>query len=277
MHKVCSGFEPEPPFLNLIRSVFMFSTCFSRFVLMLVTLAAVCPPAFAASTIVAVAANFTEPMTAIAEVFEKATGHSAKLSFGSSGKFVAQIENGAPFEVFLSADAEKPEQLEKRQMAVVGSRFTYAVGKLVLWSAKPGYVDDQGRILERGGFKHLALADPKLAPYGEAAVEVLQNKGLFDKLQPMLVLGENISQTYQFISTGNAELGFVALSQVIEDGRIAKGSAWLVPEALHAPIRQDAVLLNKGAENPAAVALMQFLKSPEARAIIQKYGYSLAD
>lgn len=255
----------------------MFSRRFSRLLILLGALIASGPPAFAASTIVAVAANFTEPMNEIAGAFEKASGHSAKLSFGSSGKFVAQIENGAPFEVFLSADAEKPEKLEKSKQTVEGSRFTYAVGKLVLWSAKPGYVDEQGRILESGDFKHLALADPKLAPYGEAAVEVLKNKGLFEKLKPSLVFGENISQTHQFVSTGNAELGFLALSQVIRDGKIGEGSGWVVPETLHAPIRQDAVLLNKGAENPAAGALMQFLKSAEARTIIQKYGYSLAD
>jgi molybdate transport system substrate-binding protein len=256
----------------------MFVTLISRFSMIVLCGAVIaCPQAFAESTIVAVAANFTEPMNEIAEAFEKATGHSAKLSFGSSGKFVAQIENGAPFEVFLSADAEKPEKLEKSKQAVEGSRFTYAVGKLVLWSAKPGYVDDQGKILESGGFRHLALADPKLAPYGAAAVEVLKNKELFEKLQPLFVLGENISQTHQFVSTGNAELGFLALSQVVEDGKIAEGSGWIVPETLHAPIRQDAVLLNKGADNPAATALLQFLKSPEARAIIEKYGYSLAD
>ncbi|EIC29017.1 MULTISPECIES: molybdate ABC transporter substrate-binding protein [Methylomicrobium] len=256
----------------------MFATFISRFSMIVLCCAVVvCQPALAATTIAAVASNFAQPMTEIAAAFEKATGHSAKLSFGSSGKFVAQIENGAPFEVFLSADAEKPEQLEKAGLAVAGSRFTYAVGKLVLWSAKPGYVDAQGRILEQGGFKHLALADPKLAPYGEAAVEVLKNKGFFEKLQPLFVLGENISQTYQFVSTGNAELGFIALSQVIENGKILKGSAWTVPENLHAPIRQDAVLLNKGAANPAAPALLEFLKSAEARAIIQKYGYSLAD
>jgi molybdate transport system substrate-binding protein len=255
----------------------MFSRRYKRLLILLGALIASGPQAFAASTIVAVAANFTEPMNEISEAFEKATGHSAKLSFGSSGKFVAQIENGAPFEVFLSADAEKPEKLEKNKMAVTGSRFTYAIGKLVLWSAKPGYVDDQGQILETGGFKHLALADPKLAPYGQAAIEVLKNKGLLEKIKPLFVLGENISQTHQFVSTGNAELGFIALSQVIEDGKIAKGSGWIVPEELHAPIRQDAVLLAKGEGNPAAAALVEFLKSADARAIIQQYGYSLTD
>ncbi|MGR8980077.1 MAG: molybdate ABC transporter substrate-binding protein [Gammaproteobacteria bacterium] len=250
---------------------------FFRLMTILAALAAVCPPAFAETTIVAVAANFTQPMTEIAQAFEKTTGHGAELSFGSSGKFVAQIENGAPFEVFLSADAEKPEKLEKARLAVPGSRFTYALGKLALWSATPGLIDGDGKILSTGNFKHLALADPKLAPYGEAAMEVLQKMGLKEKLLPRVVFGENISQTYQFVSTGNAELGFAALSQVMEGGRIASGSGWIVPETLHAPILQDAVLLARGADNPAAPALLQFLKSSEARSIIKKYGYELAN
>lgn len=254
----------------------MFYKSFFRFPLLWATLA-VSSPLFAETTLVATAANFTAPMNEIAEAFEKATGYGAKLSFGSSGKFVAQIEHGAPYEVFLSADDEKPARLEQARLAVPDSRFTYAIGKLVLWSAKPGFVDDQGAVLSRGGFRHLALADPKLAPYGAAAVEVLKNKGLFERLEPLFVLGENISQTHQFISTGNAELGFVALSQVIAGGRIAEGSGWIVPETLYSPIRQDAVLLNKGSGNPAAPALLEFLKSNEARAIIQKYGYRLAD
>ena len=244
---------------------------------LITSLAAFCRPVFAETTIVAVASNFSQPMTEIAEAFEKATGHSAKLSFGSSGKFAAQIENGAPFDVFLSADAGKPEKLEKAGLAVKSSRFTYAVGKLVLWSAKPGYVDAQGDILSKGGFTHMALADPKLAPYGEAAIEVLKAKGLFEKVKPLFVLGENISQTRQFISTGNAELGFVALAQVLEGGRIKEGSGWIVPESLHAPIRQDAVMLARGADNTAALALLKFLKSSEARGIIQKYGYNDAE
>jgi len=237
----------------------------------------VAPISQAATTLVAVASNFTKPMTEIAEVFEKSTGHSAKLSFGSSGKFVAQIENGAPFDVFLSADEKNPLKLEQTGLAVSGSRFTYAIGTLVLWSAVPGLVDDQGQILGKGGFKHLALADPKLAPYGAAAVEVMQNMGVFDKLQPLFVQGENIAQTHQFISTGNAELGFVALSQVIDNGKIAGGSGWIIPDDRHAPIRQDAVLLKTGAANPVASALLKFLKSPEALAIIRKYGYGLAE
>lgn len=230
---------------------------------------------FAATTLVAVAANFTKPMTEIAAEFEKATGHSAKLSFGSSGKFIAQIENGAPFEVLLSADESGPEKLEQSGGAVAGSRFVFALGKLVLWSATPGLVDDQGNVLSSGSFKHIALADPKLAPYGLAAMEVLKTLGLSEKLQPLIVLGENIAQTQQFISTGNAELGFVALSQVSENGKIASGSGWIVPADRYAPIKQSAVLLNLGAENPAAKALLDYLKSPAALAIIEKYGYDL--
>ncbi|OTE97619.1 molybdate ABC transporter substrate-binding protein [Crenothrix sp. D3] len=229
------------------------------------------------TTLVAVATNFTKPMTDIAEAFEKTTGHSAKLSFGSSGKFVAQIENGAPFEVYLSADDKAPAKLEQSGFAVANSHFTYAIGKLVLWSATANLVDAQGEILSKGGFKHLALADPKLAPYGAAALEVLKSKNLLTKLQPLFVQGENIAQTYQFVSTGNAELGFVALSQVIDNGKISSGSAWQIPENLYTPLRQEAVLLKKGEDNPAALALMQFLKSPEAKAIISKYGYSLAN
>lgn len=231
------------------------------------------------TTLVAVAANFTKPMNEIAAEFEKNTGHTAKLSFGSSGKFVAQIENGAPFEVFLSAGDKEIVTLQKNALAVANTNFTYSIGKLVLWSASENLVDAQGQILTKGGFKHIALADPKLAPYGEAAVEVLKAKKLLDKLKPLFVQGENIAQTYQFISTGNAELGFVALSQVIdaEKGKIVTGSSWLIPENLYTPIRQDAVLLTKGESNPAAVALLKFLKSEPALAIIRKYGYGLAN
>ena len=233
----------------------------------------------AETTLVAVAANFTKPMNEIVAAFEKSTGHTAKLSFGSSGKFVAQIENGAPFEVFLSAGDKEIVTLQKNGFAVAKTDFTYAIGKLVLWSASPNVVDDKGQVLSKGGFKHIALADPKLAPYGEAAVEVLKSKKLLEKLTPLFVQGENISQTYQFVSTGNAELGFVALSQVIDadKGKIVTGSSWLIPENLYAPLKQDAVLLNKGESNPAAVALLKFLKSEPALAIIKKYGYGLAN
>ncbi len=231
---------------------------------------------FAATTLVAVAANFSKPMTEIVSGFEKATGHSANLSFGSTGKFVSQMENGAPFELLLAADEKGPEKLIQDGFAVSGSQFIYAVGKLVLWSATPGYVDNQGEILSSGGFKHLALADPKLAPYGVAAIEVLNGLKLQDKLQPLIVQAESIAQAYQFVSTGNAELGFVALSQVFDNGKVTSGSAWIIPEELHAPIKQTTVLLKKGAENPAATALLAYLKSAPALEIIKKYGYDLA-
>lgn len=227
------------------------------------------------ATIVAVASNFTKPMTEIATAFEKATGHTAKLSFGSTGKFVTQIENGAPFEVFFSADETGPSKLEKDGYAVNGSKRIYALGKLLLWSATPGLVDEHAKILSTGGFKHLALADPKLAPYGAAAIDYLEKQQLLEKLQALLVLGENITQTHQFISTGNAELGFVALSQVIENGKIGTGSGWIIPSEQHKPIKQAVVLLNLGKGNPAALALMEFLKTDSALAIIKKYGYQL--
>ncbi|MEI6708900.1 MAG: molybdate ABC transporter substrate-binding protein [Methylococcales bacterium] len=248
-------------------------------VLTAIALLTVCAISQAETTIVAVAANFTKPMTEIAAAFEKKTGYSANLSFGSSGKFVAQIENAAPFEVFLAADDKTTAKVLQDGFAVANTDFTYAIGKLVLWSATAGLVDEQGEVLGKGGFKHIALADPKLAPYGAAALEVLKTKNLLDKLQTLFVQGENISQTYQFVETGNAELGFVALSQVIdpEKGKILKGSAWQVPETLYAPILQNAVLLKKGEGNPAAPALIEFLKSPEAKAIISKYGYGLAN
>lgn len=232
-------------------------------------------PLHAAEVQVAVAANFTAPMQKIAADFEKATGHKAQLAFGATGKFYAQIKNGAPFEVLLAADDETPARLEKEGMAVAGSRFTYSIGQLALWSAKPGYVDDKGEVLKKGAFKHLALANPKLAPYGAAAVETLTRLGLLASIEPRFVQGENIAQTFQFISTGNAELGFVALSQVYEGGKLKSGSAWIVPASLHAPIRQDAVVLAKGKDNPAAAALVKFLKADPARAVIKSYGYAL--
>ena len=232
---------------------------------------------WAETTLVAVASDFTKPMTEIAAEFEKATGHVAKLSFGSSGKAFAQIQSGAPFEVYLSASEKYPLELEKSGFAIADSHFVYAIGKLVLWSATPGYVDDQGEILKTGNFKHIALADPSHAPYGVVAEEVMKSQGVLDKLRPLFVMGENISQTFQFVSTGNAELGFVAFAQVVDihSGKIASGSGWTIPNNLHSPFNQTAVLLKTGAENPAAIALVKFLKSPEARTIIEKYGFGL--
>jgi molybdate transport system substrate-binding protein len=224
---------------------------------------------------VAVAANFTAPMQKIAADFEKDTGHKAALSFGSTGKFYAQIKNGAPFEVLLAADDETPAKLEQEGAAVTGSRFTYAIGRLVLWSARTAIVDDQGAVLKKGGFDHLALANPRLAPYGAAAVEAMKALGVHDSLAPKFVQAENIAQAYQFVATENALLGFVALSQVLEGGKLKSGSAWIVPANLHSPIRQDAVILDKGRGNPAAEALLKYLKGDKARAVIKAYGYDL--
>lgn len=230
-------------------------------------------PAMADEVQVAVAANFTAPMKQIAEGFEKATGHKTQLSFGATGKFYAQITNGAPFQVFLAADSATPARLEKEGLAVQGSRFTYATGKLVLWSAKDNLVDAQGDVLKKGGFKHLAIAAPKLAPYGAAAVETMTKMGVADSLAPLLVQGESIGQTYSFVASGNADLGFVALSQVYENGKIKSGSAWIVPAGMHTPILQDAVLLSQAKDNAAAIALMQYLKTDAAKAVISSYGY----
>jgi len=230
------------------------------------------PMACADEVQVAVAANFTAPMKAIAAEFEKATGHKAQLSFGATGKFYAQIRNGAPFQVFLSADDETPAKLEQEGLAVQGSRFTYAVGTLALWSARPDFVDAKGEVLSRGSFAHLAVANPKLAPYGAAAMETLDKLGLTSKLQAKFVQGENIAQTYQFVMSGNAELGFVALSQIMKDGRIGSGSAWIVPAEMHRPIRQDAVILAPGRDNAAANALLRFLRTRAVLAIIKSYG-----
>ena len=223
---------------------------------------------------VAVAANFTAPMQKIAAEFAKDTGHKAELSFGATGKFYAQISNGAPFGVLLAADDTTPAKIAREGKGVADSRFTYAVGKLVLWSKQDGYVDAQGAVLKTGKFQHVAIANPKLAPYGLAAEQTLTQLGLLEQIKLKFVQGENIGQTYQFAATGNAELGFVALSQVMEDGKIKSGSAWLVPSSMHEPIRQDAIVLNTAKDNAAAKALMDYLRGDKARAIITSYGYA---
>ena len=222
---------------------------------------------------VAVAANFTAPLQAIAADFEKDTGHKVVAAYGATGQFYTQIKNGAPFEVFLAADDSTPARLESEGDTVKGSRFTYAVGTLALWSAKDGYVDNQGQVLKGNAFQHLSIANPKAAPYGLAATQVLDKLGLTAQVKSKIVEGQNITQAYQFVSTGNAELGFVALSQVYKDGKVTGGSAWIVPAELHDPIKQDAVILGKGRNNPAALALVDYLKGPKAAAIIQAYGY----
>ena len=230
-------------------------------------------PAAAAEVVVAVASNFAAPMQRIAAAFERETGHRAVVSVGSTGGFHAQIRNGAPFEVPLAADDETPARLESEGLAVAGSRFTYAVGRLVLWSARPGVVDERGEVLRSGGFARIALANPKLAPYGAAALEAMARLGVLDAVRPRIVQGENVGQAWQFVASGNAPLGFVALSQVARDGRIAQGSGWVVPAGLHAPIRQDAVLLGPGRGRPAADALLAYLRSEQAAAIIRAFGY----
>ncbi|MGG7604317.1 molybdate ABC transporter substrate-binding protein [Massilia sp. BKSP1R2A-1] len=234
---------------------------------------AICFGVRAGEVQVAVAANFTAPMEKLAPMFAADTGHKAVLSFGSTGKFYAQIKHGAPFEVLLAADDETPARLEREGQG--GSRFTYAVGRLALWSRQAGFVDAQGEVLKRGRFDRVAVADPKLAPYGAAAIDTMRKLGLLDTLRPKLVLGENIAQAWQFAATGNAALGFVALSQVYADGKLKEGSAWIVPASMHAPIRQDAILLGKGKDNAAAIALMQYLQSSKAKAVIRSFGYEI--
>ena len=232
-------------------------------------------PARADEVQVAVAANFSSPMKQIVVLFEQETGYKVLVSSGSTGKLYEQIRNGAPFQVFLSADEKTPAMLDSENLTVSGTRFTYAVGKLVLWSAKPGFVDGRGDVLRQGRFRHLAVANPKLAPYGTAAIETMTKLGVLAAIEPKIVQGENISQAFQFIASGNAELGFVALSQVMKDGKPIDGSLWVVPSDLHSPIRQDAVLLATGRGKPAAEALVKFLKSDEARAVIMSFGYGL--
>lgn len=222
---------------------------------------------------VAVAANFTAPMQQIAAAFEQATGNHVKLAFGATGKFYAQIHAGAPFEILLAADDETPAKLVKEGQAEAASKFTYAVGKLVLWSPKPGLVDAEGAVLKSPAITHVSYCNPKLAPYGAAAVQAMQGLGLYDSLTSRLVQGENITQAYQFVASGNAEIGFVALSQVWKNGKLAEGSMWQVPSKLYNPIRQDAVLLKAGEGHPAAAALLDYLRSEPARAVIRSYGY----
>lgn len=230
-------------------------------------------PAVADEARVAVAANFAGAAKQLATAFERETSHRLQLSAGSTGKFYAQIANGAPFDVLLSADSETLLRLEQQKLAVAGSRFTYAVGKLVLWSPRAGLVDDQGEVLRSASFKRLAIANPKLAPYGAAAMQTMQRLGVWTALKDRLVQGENIAQTFQFVSSGNADLGFIALSQIRGSGQPRSGSQWLVPPSLHQPLRQDAGLLAPGAANPAARAFLDFLRGSAAREAIRAFGY----
>ncbi|AIL62439.1 molybdate ABC transporter substrate-binding protein [Pseudomonas alkylphenolica] len=251
------------------------SKCAPRFALAALATFMTFNSAWADEVQVAVAANFTAPIQAIAKDFEKDTGHKLVAAYGATGQFYAQIKNGAPFEVFLAADDSTPAKLESEGDSVKGSRFTYAIGTLALWSAKPGYVDAKGEVLKKNEFKHLSIANPKAAPYGLAATQVLDKLKLTEATKAKIVEGQNITQAFQFVSTGNAELGFVALSQIYKDGKVTEGSAWIVPASLHEPIRQDALILNKGKDNPAAKALVDYLKGPKAAALIKSYGYEI--
>jgi molybdate transport system substrate-binding protein len=236
----------------------------------LVVLTAVATPAPADEIRVAVATNFAPAMDALVGRFEAVSGHTVLVSSGSTGGHYAQIRNGAPFEAFFAADSERPRLLEAEGLAVPGSRILYAVGRLALWSAQPNYVDAAGAILDTGDFRHLAIANPELAPYGAAARDVLTARGNWDRLQPRLVTGQDIGQTYSFVQTGNAELGFVAWAQLKQMNGEAGGSYWLVPESLHRPIEQEAVLLR---DVPAARALLEFVVGAEAHEIIRGFGY----
>lgn len=219
---------------------------------------------------VAVASNFIGAIKSIAESFEASTGHKVTLISGSTGKHYAQIKHGAPFDIYFAADVKRAKLLAEEGVAQPGSRFTYAIGKVILWSPKSGTVDLEGKVLEQGEFRHLAIANPKLAPYGKAAKEVLQARGLWDGLRGRMVRGENIGQTFQFVKSGNAKLGFVAYSQVKRPGHPVEGSFWAVPQSLYSPIEQQAVLLK---DKDAARAFLSFVRRDESLEMIRGFGY----
>lgn len=241
--------------------------------LLFLTLLGFHAPALADQVSAAVAANFTDVTRQLAPLFERATGHTLVPSFGSTGKLAAQIEHGAPYQLFLSADSERPAALEEEGLAVAGTRFVYAVGRLVLWSPTPGAASEQA--LRDGGFAHLAIANPKTAPYGRAAQQVMEGLGVLGSLRPRLVTGDSIAQTFQFVATSNAELGFVALSQVLALPEAGRGSVWLPPAGAYEPIEQGAVLLTKGEQSAAARAFLEFLRGAEAREVIRSLGYGV--
>ncbi len=231
-------------------------------------------PGAAEEVLVAQAANFSEPMEEIARKFEQATGHRVRISAGSTGKLYAQIQNGAPFDLFLAADQRRPRLLEEEGLAVAGSRFTYALGRLTLWSRDADRVTGDGTaVLRRGDFDYLAIANPKTAPFGSAAVQVMHRLGLEDRLSNKIVQGENVAQAFQFVFSGNAQLGFLSLSQVLDPRVSGAGSRWDVPQDLYDPLKMDAVLLSRSERNPAALALLDYLKGGESQAIMERYGY----
>jgi molybdate transport system substrate-binding protein len=242
---------------------------------LILSLLFITPICIAEELMVAVAANFSLPMRQIAEVFAQTHPHTVQLAFGSSGKFYAQILNGAPYDVFFSADESKPQALIDQDLALTNSRFTYALGALALWSADPEKIDHNGTVLIDGNFNKLALANPKLAPYGLAAMDVLANMQLIEATRQRWVQGENIAQTYQFIASRNADIGFVAVSQIMQNALLKTGSAWIVPTTLYRPIKQDAVILKQTQHLKAAREFMTFMQGPEASSIIQSFGYTL--
>ncbi len=246
-----------------------------RWILGWLTFGLICTAVQAADVSVAVAANFSAPAQKLAQAFEQDSGHRLRLSPGSTGSLYAQIRNGAPFQVLLAADDATPFKLEQEGLGIAGTRMTYATGRLALWSRQAGLVDAQGALLRSPQLQRLAVANPRLAPYGAAAWEAMTNLGVLADLQPRLVQGDNIAQTYQFVATGNAQAGFVALSQVLQDGQLREGSLWRVPQTLHTPLRQDAVLLKPGQDSAAARALLAYLRSDKARTIIRSFGYEL--
>ena len=244
-------------------------------VTMLVLCGLMSSPVSAGEVSVAVASNFAAPMERIVALFRKESGHTVKVSLGSSGKLYAQIRNGAPFDAFLSADEELPRLLLQDGLAVSGSRFVYAIGRLVLWSAQPGFVDDKGAVLTKGSFNMLAIANPRFSPYGVAAKETLGKLTMWNAIQEKLDKGEDVTQTYQLAATEKADLAFIALSQVMRDGKVTGGSWWLVPPELHKPIRQSAVLLSGAKDQAAAKAFLAYLTSEKARSVMLSFGYEL--
>lgn len=235
--------------------------------------ALVSAPAYAAEVRVAVASNFAAPMERIAVLFQQQSGHTVKASFGASGKLYNQIVGGEQFDVFLSADEDIPKRMTQEGLAVSGTRFVYALGTLVLWSSQPDLVDDKGRVLRNGSYNRLAIADPRFSPYGVAAKETLEKLAMWNGMQRKLVKGENIGKSFQLVATENADLAFIALSQVMRDGKVTGGSWWLVPPELHRPIRQSAVLLSGAQDRDAAQAFLAFLRGPKATAIMRGFGY----
>ncbi len=256
---------------SLLSSVRMGSACGAVVALLAVGLPAC---AGAAEVLVAVAANFLNPMKDIAVLFEAATGHRAILSPGSSGRLYAQLKHGAPFEIFLSADRERPRLLERAGLAVAGSRLTYAYGRLALWSHSETDATAREALLARH-VAYVAIANPKTAPYGKAAVQLLKRWLVWERLKPRLVQGENIAQALQFVDSRNAQIGFVALSQLRDPRFGGGGTQWIIPPELHDPLEQDVVLMKRGRSNPAAGALLQFLQTSSARAVIRRFGYGL--